>query len=66
MPRSGPGTRYSPSILHQAGLGGAVARFYQRTYAGDYIALGCLVAGWFMVNPIIRLYIESNTNMQLS
>ncbi|KAJ5784284.1 uncharacterized protein N7503_009496 [Penicillium pulvis] len=68
MPRSGPGTRDSPSILHQAGLGGAVARFYQRTYAGDYIALGCLVAGWFMipvfVNPFHRMFSLDNKAIQ--
>ncbi|KAJ5914939.1 hypothetical protein N7504_003822 [Penicillium tannophilum] len=68
MPRSGPGARDSPSILHQAGLGGAVARFYQRTYAGDYIALGCLVAGWFMipifVNPFHRMFSLDNKAIQ--
>ncbi|KAJ5651442.1 uncharacterized protein N7484_005165 [Penicillium longicatenatum] len=68
MSRSGPGTRDSPSILHQAGLGGAVARFYQRTYAGDYIALGCLVAGWFMipifVNPFHRMFSLDNKAIQ--
>lgn len=37
-------------VLHRAGLAGAAARFCQRSYAADYIALGFLVLGWFLVS----------------
>ncbi|KAJ5758506.1 hypothetical protein N7520_005662 [Penicillium odoratum] len=65
MPR-GPG-RDSPSN-NRSGFGGAVARFYQRTYAGDYVALGCLMAGWLMipilVNPFHRMFSLDNKSIQ--
>lgn len=49
----GPG---SASILHRVGLAGALARFCQRSYAADYIALGFLALGWVMVSWTYLLY----------
>lgn len=49
MPRSGLGSGDSTPLLHRSGIAGALARFSQRTYAADYIALGFLVAGWVLV-----------------
>ena len=42
----------SPSqpILERIGLVGAAARFYQRSYAADYLALGFLAMGWLLVS----------------
>lgn len=48
MPRSRSSTGSSP-ILHRVGFAGAAARFTQRSYAADYMALGFLVAGWLLV-----------------
>lgn len=45
--RPGPGPA---PILHRVGLAGALARFYQRSYAADYIALGFLALGWVTVS----------------
>lgn len=49
MPKNGLGNGSSP-ILQRVGLAGAAARFAQRSYAADYIALGVLVAGWLLVS----------------
>jgi hypothetical protein len=49
MPHNGSGNGATP-ILQRVGLAGAAARFAQRTYAADYIALGFLVAGWVLVS----------------
>lgn len=56
MPHNGSGNG-SP-ILQRVGLAGAAARFAQRTYAADYIALGFLVAGWLLVSRQIRLMMD--------
>jgi diacylglycerol diphosphate phosphatase/phosphatidate phosphatase len=37
------------------GLVGAAARFYQRSYAADYIALGFLAMGWLVVSRYFSL-----------
>lgn len=42
----------SVPILHRVGVAGALARFSQRSYAADYIALGFLALGWLMVSRI--------------
>jgi diacylglycerol diphosphate phosphatase / phosphatidate phosphatase len=34
----------------QLGAAGALARFWLRSHAADYIALGILVAGWLLVS----------------
>lgn len=44
MPRNG-----SAAGSAQTGVGGALSRFSRRSHAVDYIALGCLVAGWALV-----------------
>lgn len=49
MSNGSPGPGSTP-ILHRVGLAGALARFSQRSYAADYIALGFLALGWVMVS----------------
>ena len=51
MPLNNSGSPSQP-ILHRVGLVGAAARFYQRSYAADYIALGFLAIGWLVVSRI--------------
>ncbi|KAJ5243447.1 uncharacterized protein N7469_001774 [Penicillium citrinum] len=67
MPRSRSSTS-STSILNRVGLAGAAARFTQRSYAADYIALGVLIAGWLMiqvfVNPFHRMFSLDNKSIQ--
>jgi hypothetical protein len=41
------------------GVAGALARFWRRTYAADYVALGVVAAGWIMVSEQATLYAES-------
>ncbi|KAB8263394.1 phosphatidic acid phosphatase type 2/haloperoxidase [Aspergillus pseudonomiae] len=53
----------------QSGVPGAVARFYQRSFpAVDYLALGCIVGGWILiqlfVNPFHRLFSLDNKAIQ--
>ena len=38
------------SPASQLGAAGALTRFWLRSYAADYIALGILVAGWLLVS----------------
>lgn len=45
----------SVPILHQPGILGTIARFWQRTYAADYLALGVLWVTWFMVSASWQL-----------
>lgn len=37
-------------VLHRIGLAGALARFGQRSYAADYIALGFISLAWVVVS----------------
>jgi diacylglycerol diphosphate phosphatase/phosphatidate phosphatase len=37
-------------VLHRVGLVGALARFGQRSYAADYIALAVVALGWVLVS----------------
>jgi hypothetical protein len=55
MSNGSPGPGSAP-ILHRAGLAGALARFSQRSYAADYIALGFLALGWVMVSGPVMYY----------
>ncbi|KAJ5281749.1 hypothetical protein N7478_007121 [Penicillium angulare] len=68
MPRNGSGNGGPTSMLHRTGVIGAVARFYQRTYAGDYIAFGVLVAAWFLIHafikPFHRMFSLDNKSIQ--
>lgn len=43
-------------VSHKPGVSGALARFCQRSYAADYIALACLVAGWVLVGLDLSPY----------
>lgn len=67
MPHNGSGNGATP-ILQRVGLAGAAARFAQRTYAADYIALGFLVAGWVLiqlfVSPFHRMFSLDNRAIQ--
>ncbi|KAJ5175806.1 uncharacterized protein N7482_001683 [Penicillium canariense] len=67
MPPSNSGSS-SASVLHRVGLAGAAARFYQRSYAGDYLALGFLAIGWLLiqvfVNPFHRMFSLDNKSIQ--
>ena len=61
MPRNG-------LAAGSAGSSGALARFYQRSFpAVDYVALGCIVAGWILiqlfVTPFHRMFsLDSKAN----
>ncbi|KAB8079364.1 phosphatidic acid phosphatase type 2/haloperoxidase [Aspergillus leporis] len=53
----------------QPGVSGALARFYQRSFpAVDYLALGCIVGGWILiqlfVTPFHRLFSLDNMSIQ--
>ncbi|KAJ5753352.1 uncharacterized protein N7511_007505 [Penicillium nucicola] len=66
MAHSGLGNGSTP-ILQRVGLAGAAARFAQRSYAADYIALGFLVAGWVLVqfiDPFHRMFSLDNRAIQ--
>ncbi|KAE8333787.1 phosphatidic acid phosphatase type 2/haloperoxidase [Aspergillus sergii] len=68
MPRSGLSAA-SFSRPAQSGVAGAVARFYQRSFpAVDYLALGCIVGGWILiqlfVTPFHRLFSLDNKAIQ--
>jgi hypothetical protein len=44
------------SLPSQLGAAGALARFWLRSYAADYIALGIIAAGWLLVSfPLFAL-----------
>ncbi|BCR92882.1 phosphatase PAP2 family protein [Aspergillus chevalieri] len=63
MPRNG-----SAAGSAQTGVGGALSRFSRRSYAVDHIALGCLVAGWVLIqlfaHPFHRMFILDNKSIQ--
>ncbi|KAJ5666634.1 Phosphatidic acid phosphatase type 2/haloperoxidase [Penicillium macrosclerotiorum] len=67
MPLSSSGAGSTP-ILHRVGLAGAAARFYHRSYAADYLALGFLAMGWLLiqifVNPFHRMFSLDNKAIQ--
>lgn len=65
MPRNG-----SAAGSVQTGVGGALSRFSRRSHAVDYIALGCLVAGWVLVrdsylNQCLRWLTSHSVQIQL-
>ncbi|KAJ5907354.1 hypothetical protein N7495_000036 [Penicillium taxi] len=68
MPYSGSGTGHSSPIQRRADLVGAVARFSQRSYAADYIALCFLVLGWLLIElfltPFHRMFSLDNKSIQ--
>ncbi|KAJ5569476.1 uncharacterized protein N7459_008906 [Penicillium hispanicum] len=68
MPHSSSGTGGSTPILRRVGLLGTVARFCQRSYATDYIALGVLALGWLsiqlLVKPFHRMFSLDNKAIQ--
>lgn len=47
--RSPRGDRKASSFTTRPGCLGAVARFWYRSYAADYISLALVIAGWFLV-----------------
>ncbi|KAF2273835.1 PAP2-domain-containing protein, partial [Westerdykella ornata] len=60
--------RNSPSLAQSPGFLGAVARFWQRSYASDYVGLAVLVAGYLtlvlVVEPFHRMFALDNMNIQ--
>jgi len=52
------------SLPSQLGAAGALARFWLRSYAADYIALGILAAGWLLIQlfmlPFHRMFYLDN------
>ncbi|KAF9893188.1 hypothetical protein FE257_011611 [Aspergillus nanangensis] len=68
MPRNGMAAGSSIPQPAQTGLSGALVRFYLRSFpAVDYIALGCIVAGWILiqlfVTPFHRMFsLDSKAN----
>ncbi|KAJ5112754.1 hypothetical protein N7532_000799 [Penicillium argentinense] len=67
MPRSRSGTGSAP-LLNRVGLAGAAARFSQRSYAADYMALGFLAMCWLLiqlfVSPFHRMFSLDNKSIQ--
>lgn len=49
MSRSAGSPRPLP-LSNRPGVAGALSRFWQRSYASDYLALGFLTAGWVLVS----------------
>ncbi|OJJ43948.1 hypothetical protein ASPZODRAFT_135348 [Penicilliopsis zonata CBS 506.65] len=68
MPLNGLAARSAAPVAQQPGFAGAFARFYQRSYAPDYIALGVLIAGWLLiqafVTPFHRMFSLDNKAIQ--
>ncbi|PVH95000.1 PAP2-domain-containing protein [Periconia macrospinosa] len=68
MPHAAPSRRRSNELLQSQGFIGAVARFWQRSYASDYVGLAMLVAGWtviqFFGDPFHRMFSLDNLAIQ--
>ncbi|KAH9872887.1 hypothetical protein J1614_005281 [Plenodomus biglobosus] len=51
-------------VLHSTGFIGAVARFWQRSYASDYVGLAVLITGYiliqFLAEPFHRMFFLDN------
>lgn len=60
MPRNDFAGAAAP-VSHKPGFPGALARFCQRSYAADYIALVCLFAVWTLVrDDLCPFYMHSS------
>ncbi|KAF2750096.1 PAP2-domain-containing protein [Sporormia fimetaria CBS 119925] len=68
MPNHATGTQRRNSLLQAPGFLGAVARFWQRSYASDYVGLVMLIAGYLtlvlFVEPFHRMFSLSNIAIQ--
>ncbi|GAD97594.1 cytomegalovirus gH-receptor family protein, putative [Paecilomyces variotii No. 5] len=55
-------------LSNKPGVAGAVTRFWQRSYASDYISLGFLAAGWVLiqitVKPFHQMFTLDNVSIQ--
>ncbi|KJF60168.1 PAP2 domain-containing protein, variant 2 [Coccidioides immitis RS] len=62
------GNRKPSGISARPGCLGAVARFWYRSYAADYISLAIITAGWFIiqifVEPFHRMFSLENGSIQ--
>ncbi|EFW21633.1 hypothetical protein D8B26_001795 [Coccidioides posadasii str. Silveira] len=62
------GNRKPSGISAKPGCLGAVARFWYRSYAADYISLAIITAGWFIiqifVEPFHRMFSLENGSIQ--
>ncbi|WEW58679.1 hypothetical protein PRK78_004147 [Emydomyces testavorans] len=60
--------RKASAISTRPGCVGALARFWYRSYAADYICLTVIVAGWCMiqifVEPFHRMFSLDNSSIQ--
>jgi len=56
------------SLPSQLGAAGALARFWLRSYAADYIALGIIAAGWLLTQllmlPFHRMFYLDDMTLQ--
>ncbi|KAL2217304.1 PAP2 domain protein [Thermoascus aurantiacus ATCC 26904] len=62
------GTGRTVPLSHRPGVAGAAARFWRRSYAADYVALGFLAVGWVLiqlfVHPFHRMFSLDNRAIQ--
>uniref|UniRef100_A0A093VD40 Diacylglycerol pyrophosphate phosphatase 1 n=1 Tax=Talaromyces marneffei PM1 TaxID=1077442 RepID=A0A093VD40_TALMA len=63
-----PAPRNSMAFSNQPGAVGAIARFWARTYAADYVALGVVAIGFILiqlfVTPFHRMFYLDNMAIQ--
>ncbi|KAH8701621.1 PAP2 domain protein [Talaromyces proteolyticus] len=63
-----PAPQHSMSLSNQPGALGAIARFWQRTYAADYVALGIVATGFVLIQifitPFHRMFYLDNMAIQ--
>ncbi|KAJ4303167.1 hypothetical protein N0V90_002060 [Kalmusia sp. IMI 367209] len=61
-------TRRNASLAQSPGFVGAAARFWQRSYASDYVGLAILIAGWIVIQllgePFHRMFSLDNLSIQ--
>ncbi|KAF1957600.1 PAP2-domain-containing protein [Byssothecium circinans] len=63
-----PSRRRNNDVLQSPGFLGAAARFWQRSYASDYVGLAMLITGWIVIqffgDPFHRMFSLDNLNIQ--
>ncbi|KAF2176285.1 PAP2-domain-containing protein [Zopfia rhizophila CBS 207.26] len=68
MPGHAPQSNRRNTLLQSSGFLGAVARFWQRSYASDYVGIAILVAGYIMIQffaePFHRMFSLDNLAIQ--
>ncbi|OAG09243.1 PAP2-domain-containing protein [Paraphaeosphaeria sporulosa] len=65
---AGSSTRRNTPITQSPGILGAAARFWERSYASDYVGLAILIAGWLVLQlhgePFHRMFSLDNLSIQ--